>query len=68
MSKPFVEIDVYYLVLLSSEATVHFIMEKHMKIGDYSETLVECESGIDAFENLFLIINEQWRMKLYYSL
>jgi len=68
MSKPFVEIDVYYLVLLSSEAAVHFIMEKHMKIGDYSETLVECESGIDAFENLFLIINEQWRMKLYYSL
>jgi hypothetical protein len=55
MSKPFVEVDVYYLLLLSSEATVHFIMEKHMKIGDYptnSETLVECESGIDASKNV----------------
>jgi hypothetical protein len=52
MSKPYVEVDVDYL--LSSQATVHFIKEKQMEIGDYPtnlETLVECESGIDASEN-----------------
>jgi hypothetical protein len=51
-SKPYVEVDVDYL--LSSEATVHFIMEPQKEMGDYPtnlETLVECESGIDASEN-----------------
>jgi hypothetical protein len=51
-SKPYVEVDVDYL--LSSEATIHFIMEPQKEMGDYPtslETLVECESGIDASEN-----------------
>jgi hypothetical protein len=51
-SKPYVEVDVDFL--LSSEATIHFITEKQMEMGDYPsnlEALVECESGIDASEN-----------------
>ena len=51
-SKPYVEVDADYL--LSSEAIIHFIKEKQMKMGDYPtsfESLVECESGIDASEN-----------------
>jgi hypothetical protein len=51
-SKPYVEVDVDYL--LSSKATIHFIKEKQLEMGDYPtnlEALVECESGIDASEN-----------------
>ncbi|KAI8899569.1 hypothetical protein BC833DRAFT_656925 [Globomyces pollinis-pini] len=51
-SKPYVEVDVDYL--LSSRATIHFIKEKQLEMGDYPsnlEALVECESGIDASEN-----------------
>ena len=51
-SKPYIEVDVDYL--LSSKATVHFIQEKQLEMGDYPtnlEALVECESGIDASEN-----------------
>ena len=51
-SKPYVEVDVDYL--LSSEATIHFIKEKQLKMGDYPtnlQALVECESGMDASEN-----------------
>ena len=50
--KPYVEVDVDYL--LSSKATIHFIKEKQIEMGDYPvslETLVECESGMDACEN-----------------
>jgi hypothetical protein len=50
--KPYVEVDIEYL--LSSKATIHFIKEKQFEMGDYPanlETLVECESGIDASEN-----------------
>lgn len=51
-SKPYVEVDVDYL--LSSKATIHFIKEKQLEMGDYPtnlDALVECESGIDASEN-----------------
>jgi hypothetical protein len=51
-SKPYLEVDVAYL--LSSKATIHFVKEPQMQMGDYPtnlETLVECESGIDASEN-----------------
>ena len=51
-TKPYVEVDVDYL--LSSKVTIHFIKEKQVRMGDYPtnlETLVECESGIDASEN-----------------
>jgi hypothetical protein len=51
-SKPYLEVDVAYL--LSSKATIHFIKEPQLQMGDYPtnlETLVECESGIDASEN-----------------
>jgi hypothetical protein len=50
--KAYVEVDVDYL--LSSKATIHFIKEKQLEMGDYPtnlEALVECESGIDASEN-----------------
>ena len=50
--KPYVEVDVDYL--LSSDATIHFILEEQLEMGDYPtnlDTLVECESGIDASEN-----------------
>jgi len=51
-TKPYIEVDVDYL--LSSDATVHFIQEKQLEMGDYPtnlEALVECESGIDCSEN-----------------
>lgn len=51
-SKPYIEVDCDYL--LSSDATVHFIKEKQMEMGEYPsnyESLVECESGIDCSEN-----------------
>jgi hypothetical protein len=50
--KPYIEVDVDYL--LSSKATVHFIKQRQFKMGDYPtsmESLIECESGIDACEN-----------------
>jgi hypothetical protein len=50
--KPYIEVDVDYL--LSSKATVHFIKQRQLKMGDYPtsmESLIECESGIDACEN-----------------
>lgn len=51
-SKAYIEIDVDYLI--SSNATVHFIKERQLEMGDFPtnyETLVECGSGIDASEN-----------------
>ena len=51
-SKPYVEVDIEYL--LDSEATIHFIKERQMEMGDYPtsfETLVECEPGLDASEH-----------------
>ncbi|KAI8898807.1 hypothetical protein BC833DRAFT_588216 [Globomyces pollinis-pini] len=51
-TKAYVEVDVDYL--LSSDTTIHFIKEKQIEMGDYPasyQTLVECESGIDACEN-----------------
>jgi hypothetical protein len=51
-TKSYVEVDADYL--LSSDATIHFIKEEQMEMGDYptsDQTLVECESGMDACEN-----------------
>lgn len=49
-SKPYIEVDADYLI--RSKATVHFIKEPQMQMGDYPanlEALVEC--NIDASEN-----------------
>ncbi|KAI9333276.1 hypothetical protein BDR26DRAFT_868493 [Obelidium mucronatum] len=53
-TKPYVEVDAEYL--LSSGATVHFIKEKQLKIGDFPTSfaaLVECDDGLDVGENFF---------------
>ncbi|KAI9330850.1 hypothetical protein BDR26DRAFT_922364 [Obelidium mucronatum] len=53
--KAYVEVDAEYL--LRSEATIHFIKEKQLKMGEFPtsfEQLVECENGLDASENFLL--------------